>query len=85
MVVRGTDLRRPCTRRCQAAPKKKMPLDKSSTNDFVLKQAPENLQVGEEWVSKGWNELEHKGWLFKAIQRPAMSAKDKAQLSQNLV
>jgi hypothetical protein len=31
-------------------------------------------KVGDEWVSKGWNELEHKGWIFKAVSRPPFKA-----------
>jgi hypothetical protein len=42
-------------------------------------------QVGEEWVSKGWNELDHKGWLFKAVQRPALNEAAHNQLSQDMV
>jgi len=55
------------------------------TGTWNRPSTPMYEKVGEEWVSKGWNELEHKGWLFKAVQRPAMSsAQDKTQLSHEL-
>lgn len=45
------------------------------------------MKVGGEWVSKGWNELEHKGWIFKAFSRPPVKEEDPAcaALSHDLV
>lgn len=44
-------------------------------------------KVGDEWVSKGWNELEHEGWVFKAVSRPPVKEGTPAlsSLSANLV
>lgn len=42
-------------------------------------------KVDGQWVSKGWNELEHRGYIFKAMQRPAISNTEMAQLSEELV
>uniref|UniRef100_A0A6U4NIQ6 TIP41-like protein n=1 Tax=Hemiselmis andersenii TaxID=464988 RepID=A0A6U4NIQ6_HEMAN len=56
------------------------------TGTWNRPSTPMYEKVGDEWVSKGWNELEHKGWLFKAISRPAVDTQqaDRAQLAQEM-
>jgi hypothetical protein len=36
-----------------------------ATGTWARPATPQMEKVGNEWVSKGWNELEHKGWVFK--------------------
>ena len=58
----------------------------STTGTWARPATPMMEKVGDDWVSKGWNELEHKGWLFKAVSRPACADADPARsaLSEDL-
>lgn len=44
-------------------------------------------KVVDEWVSRGWNELEHKGWVFKTVSCPPLKDTDSSRstLSDTLV
>ena len=49
-----------------------------ATGTWARPATPQMEKVGEEWVSKGWNELEHQGWIFKAFSRPPVKGDDQA-------
>jgi hypothetical protein len=36
-----------------------------ATGTWARPATPQMEKVGNEWVSKGWNDLEHKDWVFK--------------------
>lgn len=55
-----------CTARCSLVIKQ--------SGGLIDTKARQMQKVGDEWVSKGWNECEHKGWLFKAVSRPPIKA-----------
>ena len=59
----------------------------AATGTWARPATPQMEKVDGEWVSRGWNELEHRGWVFKGVSRPC--AKDgyhaRAELSEQLV
>ncbi len=59
----------------------------AATGTWARPATPQMEKVDGEWVSRGWNELEHRGWVFKGVSRPCAKDGDQARadLSEQLV